>query len=50
MQYAGGILLEPVQTLVPTIIFVADENADKSLLLRNKKQPIYFDGLLLMLI
>ena len=29
MQYAGGILLTPVQKLVATIIFVTDENATR---------------------
>ena len=29
MQYAGGILLSPVQTLVTTIIFAEGENANE---------------------
>ena len=31
MQYAGGILLPPVQTLVATFIFAMGENANESL-------------------
>jgi hypothetical protein len=31
MQYAGGILLPPVQTLVATLIFGKAENVNESL-------------------
>ena len=37
MHYASGILLQPVQTLVTTSIFVMGKNANKSLLLRYVK-------------
>jgi len=38
MQYAGGILLPPVQTLVATIIFAKGKNANESLTHPNREQ------------